>query len=307
VGVATTLDPGPSQGLLRDADLALYAAKGEGKWQWRRFEPQMRTSLTARLAMRGALANALDNNEFFLEYQPIVSLRDQRTVGFEALLRWDHPIRGRLNPDQFIEVAEESGLITPIGAWVTATALSAARRWSARAPGAAPYVAVNVSARQFHSRGFVDMLRRLLDESGVAPGQVLVEITESLLLRKDTRVWQDLETLRRSGVKIAIDDFGTGYSALSYLRDVPLDVVKLDRSFVAAMDRSTRQRALVRGIAGLARTLDLRVVAEGIETAREQVAAADAGCDFGQGFRFSPPLPDAEVLDWIAACAGRAG
>jgi diguanylate cyclase (GGDEF)-like protein len=299
IGAATTEDSTTAQELLRDADLALYAAKGSGKRQWRRFEPWMRSSLMARLALQSSLEAALDNNEFFLEYQPIVSLFDSTTVGFEALLRWQHPTRGRLAPDEFIDVAEESGLITPIGEWVMATAFSAARRWRDRAADAEPYVAINVSARQFHSRGFVRTFQRLLTESGVPASQILVEITESLLLRRDGRAWKDLKVLRDAGVRVAIDDFGTGYSALSYLRDVPLDVVKLDRSFVTPMGTSARQREFVHGIVGLAKTLDLRVIAEGVETEQERPAVVDAGCDYGQGFLFSPPRPDHEAWEWI--------
>jgi EAL domain-containing protein (putative c-di-GMP-specific phosphodiesterase class I) len=251
----------------------------------------------ARLALQSSLEAALDNNEFFLEYQPIVSLIDSTTVGFEALLRWQHPTRGRLGPDEFIDVAEETGLITPIGEWVMATAFSAARRWRDRGAGPAPYVAVNVSARQFHSRGFVPAFNRLLGETGIRATQVLVEITESLLLRRDWRAWTDLGILREAGAQIAIDDFGTGYSALSYLRDVPLDVVKLDRSLVTPMRTSARQREFVHGIVELAKTLDLRVIAEGIETDQERMAVVDAGCDYGQGFLFSPPRPDHDAWE----------
>jgi EAL domain-containing protein (putative c-di-GMP-specific phosphodiesterase class I) len=177
--------------------------------------------LIARLALQSSLEAALDNNEFFLEYQPIVSLVDSTTDGFEALLRWQHPTRGRLSPDEFIDVAEESGLISPIGEWVMATAFSAARRWRDQVGDSAPYVAINVSARHFHSRGFVGACQRLLAESGIPATQILLEITESLLLRRDGRAWKDLKTLRDAGVRIAIDDFGTGYSALSYLATCP--------------------------------------------------------------------------------------
>jgi diguanylate cyclase (GGDEF)-like protein/PAS domain S-box-containing protein len=303
-GVATTLEADNAQDLLRNADLALYAAKGTGKRQWRRYQPWMRNTLNARLALRTALDHAIENNEFYLEYQPIVALHDQSTVGFEALLRWHHPTRGRLTPDQFIDVAEESGLIAPIGQWVLATAFNAANRWHART-GTQPYVGVNVSVRQFRSARFAGTVRRLLAESGLPPNRAMIEITESLLLREDDQVWLDLQRLRAAGVRIAIDDFGTGYSALSYLRQVPLDVVKLDRSFITSIIASEQQHELVQGIVGLAGILDLEVIAEGIETHDEYAAIKRAGCGYGQGFLFSPPMTDDAVQAWIAESENR--
>jgi diguanylate cyclase (GGDEF)-like protein len=299
VGVATTTDAGTAQDLLRNADIALYAAKGAGKRQWRRYEPWMSTTLIARLELRAALERAIAEDEFLLEYQPIVRLDDGRVVGFEALLRWQHPGRGLLPPDQFIDVAEESGLITAIGEWVFATGFRAACEWQAAIGGEEPYIGVNVSARQFRSPGFLQVFRRLLAESGLRPDRVMIEITESLLLREDDGVWADLQQLRGSGVMVAIDDFGTGYSALSYLRQVPLDVVKLDRSFIKSISTSPKQRKLVQGIVGLARILELEVIAEGIETRAECVAATQVGCDYGQGFLFSAPVPTERIQQML--------
>ncbi|MCP2323508.1 diguanylate cyclase (GGDEF)-like protein/PAS domain S-box-containing protein [Hamadaea flava] len=298
VGVATTVDARTARDLLRNADLALYAAKGTGKSQWRRYEPWMRRSLMDRLALRTSLEHAVDNHEYFLEYQPIVELQSRTTVGFEALLRWQHPTRGRLSPHAFIGVAEETGLITRIGDWVLTTSLDAARRWGEQTAGRAPYVAINVSARQFRNETFAGSFRRLLAESGLPSDRVVLEITESLLLGEDDRIRSDLQRLRSAGVRIAIDDFGTGYSALSYLRHVPLDIVKLDRAFITAMTKSGKQRELVAGIVTLARILNLQVIAEGIETQSQAEAARQAGCDFGQGFLFSRPLPDPEAVRW---------
>ena len=300
IGVATTAeDAGSGQHLLRNADLALYAAKGGGKSQSRHYEPWMRTTVMARLEVRSSLERAIDDDALLLEYQPIVALADREPVGFEALLRWDHPTRGRLSPNEFIDVAEESGLITAIGEWVLATATRTAGDWTPGSAGRAPYVSVNVSARQFRSAGFIAAVDRLFDETDIPPTRVMLEITESLLLRDDETVWQDLAHLRRAGVRIAIDDFGTGYSALTYLRHVPLDVIKLDRSFTQSMVVSVQQRELVQGIVGLADILGLEVVAEGIETVQERTVATQIGCTCGQGFLFSRPIPADRTAGWL--------
>jgi diguanylate cyclase (GGDEF)-like protein len=304
VGVATTAqdaDTGPD--LLRNADLALYSAKNVGKGRWRHYESWMRSTVMARLEVRSSLERAIEDDALVVEYQPIVALEDGRPAGFEALLRWEHPSRGRLSPDQFIDVAEESGLIAPIGEWVMRTAMEAARSWGMADD--APYVGINVSARQFRSPGFTATVKRLIAQSGLRPDRVTLEITESLLLRDDDSVWQDLQNLRRFGVRIAIDDFGTGYSALSYLRHVPLDVVKLDRSFIQSMAASVQQRELVQGIVGLADVLGLQVIAEGVETEHERDLAARIGCAYGQGFLFSPALPVDSAHRWLRRRAER--
>src|SRR5215475_1325926 len=307
LGVATTdADVETRQDLLRNADLALYAAKGTGKGQWRHYEPWMRGTVMARLELRASLERAIQDDVLRVEYQPIVSLTDTLPVGFEALLRWEHPTRGRLSPDQFIDVAEESGLIVPIGEWVLGKGISEAESWRSGEAFGPPYVAVNVSARQFRTLGFTATVDRLLQRSELRPDRLMLEITESLLLRDDEAVWRDLVDVRDSGVRIAIDDFGTGYSALSYLRHVPLDMIKLDRSFIHSMDRSAKQRELVRGIVGLAEVLGLQVVAEGIETEEECEWATQIGCAFGQGYLFSPPLPEAEVRPWLMRSYGDA-
>ncbi|HKE63156.1 MAG TPA: EAL domain-containing protein [Micromonosporaceae bacterium] len=297
VGVATTADAAAGPDLLRNADLALYAAKRVGKGQWRHYHPAMRHAVMARLQVRTSLERAIDEDALIVEYQPIVSLRDAETVGFEALLRWQHPTRGRLAPADFIDIAEESGVIATIGEWVLGTAMRDACAWNPGGDG--PYVGVNVSARQFRTPGFTATVERLLATTGLSPQRLTLEITESLLLRDDHGVWQDIHNLRRAGVRVAIDDFGTGYSSLSYLRDVPLDVVKLDRSFTQSMATSLQQRQLVRGIVGLADVLGLEVVAEGIETEHEREVAATIGCGYGQGFLFSRPLPAEATRHWL--------
>ncbi|MEV4623227.1 EAL domain-containing protein, partial [Asanoa sp. NPDC049573] len=255
IGIGTTADAEDGAELQRQADLALYVAKGAGKSQWRRYQPELHTTIAERLELRAELDHAIHNDQLALEFQPIVRLSDGHTAGFEALLRWNHPTRGRLAPDAFIDVAEESGLVVPIGEWVLRTAIEAARSWRRGQPYGAPYVAVNVSARQFRTPGFVRLIRRELADNGLPPSCLMLEITESLLLRDDEQVWDDLAEVRRLGVRVAIDDFGTGYSSLSYLRHVPLDVLKIDRLFTGTIATSAQQRALVDGIVRLAHTL----------------------------------------------------
>ncbi|MDI1464433.1 EAL domain-containing protein [Catellatospora sp. KI3] len=298
VGVATTRHADDGDELLRHADLALYAAKGAGKGQWRRYQPALHEALIERLQLRADLDRAVAEQEFSLRYQPVVGLDGGQTVGLEALVRWEHPARGTLAPDEFIGVAEESGLIVPIGAQVVRQALTAAALWPTRV-GVGPYVSINVSARQFRTPGVVADLLRQLDDAGLPPHRLMLEIVETLLLHDDEEVWADLAELREAGVRVAIDDFGTGYSSLSYLRQVSLDVVKLDKSFVGAIETSPQQRALVEGIVRLAGTLGLEVIAEGIETEQQREILRDIGCGFGQGYLFSKPLPAPETTAWL--------
>jgi diguanylate cyclase (GGDEF)-like protein/PAS domain S-box-containing protein len=301
VGLATTADADTAEDLMRQADLALYEAKGAGKQQWRRYEPTMRAAVMQRLELRADLADALGAGALRLEFQPIVDLDRGATVGFESLLRWQHPTRGRLGPAEFIDLAEESGLIGPIGAWVVGSAVREAVRWAA-APRAAPlYVSVNVSPRQFRTPDIFDLIHDQLRQSGLPPDRLMLEITEGVLLEEDETVLDGLTRLHELGVRIAIDDFGTGYSGLGYLQRMPLDVVKLDRLFTRTMAVSQRQRELVAGIVHLAGTLQLDVIAEGVETTDEYFYVRRAGCAYGQGFVISPPLPSDEALQWASA------
>jgi diguanylate cyclase (GGDEF)-like protein/PAS domain S-box-containing protein len=301
VGVATTAEAEDVQDLLRQADLALYVAKGGGKGQWCRYQSAIHTAVQQRLELRAALEKAVTNHEFTLVYQPIVALAGGSAVGLEALVRWNHPTRGTVLPGEFIEVAEESGLIVPIGGWVLEQAISTAAQWHQRFPGAALYISVNVSARQFRAAGFVDTVRRTLSAAGLPAECLLLEITESLLLRDDEQVWTDLAVLREIGIRVAIDDFGTGYSSLSYLRQAEIDVVKIDKSFVETVSSAPQQRALVEGIVQLARTLGLQVVAEGIEREVDRETLAKLGCPLGQGYLFARPLSYDDALAWLLA------
>ncbi len=294
IGVATTAEASDAQELLRQADLALYVAKGSGKGQWRRYQPALHTAVLKRMQMRTELDQAIKDDTFELFYQPIVELSEARAVGFEALVRWNHPTAGLMQPIDFIDIAEESGIILALGDWVMRTAIETATSWTD--PNL--YVSVNVSARQFRAPGFVERVKGHLDAAGLAPTRLMVEITESLLLPDEQQVWDDLFTLRELGVRIAIDDFGTGYSSLSYLRRVPIDVVKVDKSFVETIGSSEQQRSLVEGIVWLAATLGLSVIAEGIETEDDRELLVELGCPMGQGYLFSPPMNQAASLAW---------
>jgi diguanylate cyclase (GGDEF)-like protein/PAS domain S-box-containing protein len=282
--------------LLRHADLALYQAKGSEKGTWQRYRRELHTAMAERLELRSALHEAVEQEQFRVLYQPIVELHGGLVTGVEALVRWQHPTRGLLSPVFFVELAEESGAIVEIGTFVLREALRQFVAWRAADPqNSLRYVSVNVSARQFRTLGFVEQVRRALADAGADPSWLLLEITESLVLRDAEQVWADLRTLRALGVRIAIDDFGTGYSSLSYLRQMPVDVLKLDKSFIDDIVTSGHQHALVDAIATLARNLDLAVVAEGIEEPAQRAALAAMGCPYGQGYLFSKPVWPAEI------------
>jgi len=245
---------------------------------------------------------------FTLAYQPIIALGTGELAGFEALVRWPHAQWGMMQPDQFITLAEETGHIIPLGAWVLGRATADLARWRGEAgAGAAPpgaerpvkrrdlYVSVNVSARQFADQGFADNVRRVLASSGLESSALTLELTETALLRRDDRLHSDLAELKAIGVKLAIDDFGTGYSSLSYLRELPIDMVKMDKSFVDGIAESEQRLALAEGIVQLARTLRLEVVAEGIETEVQRDLLTSMGCHYGQGYLLAMPLPPSQA------------
>ena len=291
VGVATTEDSADLDELLRHADLALYAAKTAGKRQWRRYLPVLSAGMIRRREVQAALEEAVNGSAFTLVYQPIVALTSGEIAGFEALVRWPHPQWGMMQPGQFIELAEETGHIVPLGSWVLGQAAAQVARWRRRLPrGTSLYVSVNVSARQFRDPGFVDSARAVLAESGLASSALMLELTESVLLNRDDRIHADLMELKAIGVKLAIDDFGTGYSSLSYLRELPIDVLKIDKSFVDGIAVSEQRLAIVEGIIRLAGTLHLDVIAEGIETEVQRDLLVSMGCQFGQGYLLAMPV-----------------
>ncbi|MFG2899009.1 aminotransferase class I/II-fold pyridoxal phosphate-dependent enzyme [Streptomyces zaomyceticus] len=291
VGVATVLDSAHAEELLGHADLALYAAKAAGKKRWRLFHPEFHSRLVARHELQAGMDTAIADHAFALRYQPIVEVRDGAPAGLEALVRWPHARRGMVPPDQFIALAEESGHIMPLGAWVLEHAALDIARWQRARPSKSPlYASVNVSARQFRDPGFLDSVRRTLRSSGLAPGSLVLELTETVLMRRDAQIRTTMAALKEMGVSIAIDDFGTGFSSLSYLREFPIDVLKVDKSFIDNITTDPQQVALVEGIVRIADVLGLQVVAEGIEHEEQRALLAEMGCRYGQGYLFSRPM-----------------
>ncbi len=291
VGVATSDGSDSVEEMTRHADLALYAAKAAGKHGWQRYSPALSSGMVRRLEIRSALEQAVSDSTFGLVYQPIVSLDTGHIAGFESLVRWPRPDRDTLMPGQFIDIAEDTGLIVPLGAWVIEQALSdlAAGRASGSRT-ADPFVSINVSARQFRSGNLVTTVRRALEAAGLPPSLLMLELTESVLLRHEEGIAANLAEFKRLGVRLAIDDFGTGYSSLSYLRELPIDVLKIDRSFVEGIAASQQRLALAKGIVAIANTLGIAVVAEGIETAEQCELVTEMGCEYGQGYLLARPM-----------------
>jgi EAL domain-containing protein (putative c-di-GMP-specific phosphodiesterase class I) len=299
VGAATTAEAHDAREVVRQADLALYVAKGAGKGRWVRYSSGLHAAVVERLELRAELDRAIAEGAFELHYQPIVALPTGHTVGFEALVRWNHPLRGMIPPLKFIDLAEESGLIVPLGSWVLHHAIEAAAQWRRIRPADAPYVSVNTSSRQFRGTGFVEQVHHELAASGLPANSLCVEITESILMHDDGNVEEDLYGLRREGVHIAIDDFGTGFSALSYLRRLPADLLKLDKSFIDTIGTVQEQYEVVDAIIRLANTLHMNVVAEGIETRGEYDLLRSMGCGFGQGFLMARPMSYGDTSRWL--------
>jgi diguanylate cyclase (GGDEF)-like protein/PAS domain S-box-containing protein len=295
VGIATSAEAAGITELLRRADVAMYGAKTEGKNTWQRYQDEMHLAMLHRLEMRSALNDAVTSDQMRLVFQPIVDLPSGEVIGLEALVRWQHPAHGLLGPAEFIELSEENGSVVQIGGWVLREALQTFSDWR-RTGFLLRYISVNVSARQFRTPGFVDEVRAVLAQTGSRPEWLLLEITESLVLHDADQVWRDLRELRAMGVRIAIDDFGTGYSSLSYLSQMPVDVLKIDKSFIDDILHSAQQMALVETIVSLARTLELAVVAEGIELDEHRAALVAMGCPYGQGYLFSRPVSPDELV-----------
>jgi diguanylate cyclase (GGDEF)-like protein len=297
VGVAMGQYSTPDE-LLRDADLALYAAKAAGKDRYATFDASMDPAAGDRLELEIDLSAALWDEQFFLLYQPIFDLPSRRVLGAEALIRWRHPVRGVVPPDEFIPLAEETGLIVPIGRWVIEEACRQGAAW--QADGRDLGISVNVSARQLGQDGFAADVRRALRESGIEPSALTLEVTETTIMRDVSSACERLEEIQGLGVRIAIDDFGTGYASLSHLQQMPVDVLKVDRSFLAALNDGGQSRELLEAILGVAKALSLRVIAEGIETDGQMSTIQEMGCEMAQGFLMGRPAPAAmlESLTW---------
>ena len=291
--------------LLRAADLALYQAKRDGRGRCVAFDERLDSLWIERVEIEQAMRGAVARGEFANFYQPIVDLHSGDLVGMEALVRWHHPQRGLVGPDVFVALAEEGGEISEIGRWVLEHACRDARGWQ-RLSGSGVVISVNVSARQLQQPGFVREVANALAASGLAPGLLQLEITESLLVEHGQFTHQRLDELKRLGVRLAIDDFGTGYSSLSYLTQLPVDVLKLDRSFVSALGRDDRADSIVRAIMLLADGLRIDVVAEGIETEQQQDLLRSFGYSRGQGFLYAQPMPAPEALEAVRAGTVRA-
>ena len=294
VGIACAAAKGEdtADALLRDADTAMYQAKERGRDAIELFDQGMRSRALARLDTARALRRAVDQGELRVFYQPVLELAGQRVAGVEALLRWEHPERGLVLPGEFVAVAEETTLILPIGEFVLTEACSQVARWNQAHPDRPPLTAaVNLSARQLVSRGMATLVAEALDASGLDPGRLCLEITESVLMEDAGSSRSALDALKALGVTIAVDDFGTGYSSLLYLRRFPVDLVKVDRSFVAGLGQSPEDSAIVAGVVGLAKALGLAAVAEGVESPEQAARLVELGCDLAQGYLWSPALP----------------
>jgi diguanylate cyclase (GGDEF)-like protein/PAS domain S-box-containing protein len=303
VGIATTRSrEHTADELLRNADVAMYTAKSNGKNRIEIFEPGMHDAALFRLALKGDLERALERGEFTLVYQPIVRLGGGRLSGVEALLRWQHRDRGTVGPADFIPVAEETGLILPLGRWVLEQACAQAAAWNAISSQPMT-MSVNVSGRQLQQPAFASEVASVLESTGLAPELLTLELTESVLMQDAEAATAMLVDLKTLGVRLAIDDFGTGYSSLNYLRRFPIDELKIDRSFVASLDDGPTQSAVVLSILRLSETLQLETVAEGIEEPSQLAVLRELGADLGQGYLFARPLDVDAVTALIEADA----
>jgi diguanylate cyclase (GGDEF)-like protein/PAS domain S-box-containing protein len=291
IGLSVYPDDGlDAETLIKNADTAMYQAKENGRQSFQFFKPAMNARAVERQAIEEGLRRASERREFVLHYQPKINLTTGAITGAEALIRWRHPTRGSVSPTDFIPVAEQCGLIKPIGAWVLREACEQAQAWvDAGLP--ATSIAVNVSAMEFRTENFLDDLFKILHETGLDPGSLELELTESVLMKHVASTATILQTLRESGIRVAIDDFGTGYSSLSYLRKFPVDAVKIDQSFVRQISAAGDDTTIVKAVIGMARGLKLKVIAEGVETLEQLAFLRAYRCDEAQGYYFSRPLP----------------
>jgi len=305
IGIALSTTPrATAEELLRDADIAMYRAKTLGKSRCEFFDQEMHTKAVTRLDLETDLRRAVDEQEFRLHYQPIVQLETGRIAGFEALVRWQRTPQCLVFPDSFIGIAEATGLIVPLGKWILREACREAQLWQARYPqDPALSVTVNVSPRQFADPQLVSDINEALDETGIDPSRLHLELTESAAMADPARTNQILSQLKNLGIEISLDDFGTGYSSLGRLRRFPVDVLKIDRSFVTHMDSDAEARQITRLIIEFAHTVNLQVIAEGIENTAHIDHLRSLGCEFGQGYFFSKPV-DHDGVERLLAASG---
>ena len=278
--------------VLRDADIAMYQAKALGKARYELFNEHMHLAAMALLQLENDLRRAIERKEFLVYYQPLVSMKNGQPVGFEALVRWQHPTRGMVSPAEFIPAAEETGLIVPLGEWVLRTACEQMSKWQQRFPASPPLtISVNLSSKQLTMPDLPFKVARILEETGLKANSLKLEITESVIMEQTEAANASLAQLRELGIELQLDDFGTGYSSLGYLQTLPVGAIKIDRSFIRYIEGSPEHIEIVRTIVMLARNLSMKVVAEGIETPEQEKLLRSLGCDYGQGYLFAKPLP----------------
>jgi diguanylate cyclase (GGDEF)-like protein/PAS domain S-box-containing protein len=301
IGISVApMDALDAEELMRNADMALYGAKGDGRGTFRFFEPEMNTRMKARRELEMDLRNALAGRKFELYYQPLVDLRSNAITAFEALLRWNHPTRGVVSPADFIPIAEETGLIVPLGEWVLRTACAEAVNWPDHIK-----VAVNLSPAQLNNRNLLSTVTGILAETGMPARKLQLEITETVLLQNTFATLATLHELRKLGVQIALDDFGTGYSSLSYLRSFPFDKIKIDRSFIQDLAKGSEPAAIVNAVANLAKCLNMASTAEGVETEQQRDMLQEIGCTEMQGYLFSRARPAQELRQFFEDAAAQ--
>ncbi len=299
IGIAVGLEE--PEDLLRNADLAMYEAKGQGKGRYEIFQRHMHEALAQRLELELDLKRAVNRDQFVLHFQPIVDLDDAEVVGVEALIRWKHPEQGLILPDQFIPIAEESGQIHALGRWVLWRACERVVEWQGEHGRLG--LNVNISGAQLRQASLVREVGEILEATGLEPDRLTLEVTESVLMEVSSSNTERLDALKRLGVQLAVDDFGTGYSSLQYLKRFPFDWLKIAKPFVDGVEDSDSQARIARAVVDLAHSLEIDVIAEGIEARRQATVLGDLGCPYGQGFHYSPPLPAEEITEYLAARA----
>jgi len=296
VGIAAG-DRGSAEELLRDADIAMYRAKWDGKNRYVLFESGMEEDVQSRMELEMDLREALPNDQFYLEYQPTFDLQDMSPTGVEALIRWNHPVRGVIQPNDFIPMLEETGMIVEVGRWVLIESCRQAAAW--REGGHPIGMSVNASAKQLDTDEFIESVREALTQSGLEAGALTVEITETTLMRNVEETAKRLSAVKELGVRIAIDDFGTGYSSLAHLQKFPVDALKIDRTFIARLTQDPEGETLIRTLVQLGKALSIETLAEGIEQSEELTLLQDERCDSGQGFLFAKPLDASAIEDFF--------
>jgi diguanylate cyclase (GGDEF)-like protein len=306
IGVALASSGATAASMIRDADAAMHQAKERGGARYEVFDADIRARVLNRIRRENDLRQALEGDQLRLYYQPIVSVLDESIVGAEALIRWEHPEQGLLAPAEFIPLAEETGLIVPIGSWVIERACAQLAEWhSSLGPSSPLHISVNVSPRQVTEDDLVSLITDLLEEHRLGAPQLILEVTESMLLTESSGSVAALGQLHDIGVRLALDDFGTGYSSLSYLRSFPFNVLKLDRSFISGLDHIAADVQIAAAVIEMARALAMTVIAEGVETLEQLEILRRLGCHLAQGFYFAAPIPEHEFSQLLAQADSR--